>query len=259
MNDIQEALDAIRKAQTNPAGRHWLDVAESFLKRALSSPHPEARKEDVEAILYALYQSGLRQGKWLVQNTGPNSPVPMQPSMDIPIYEAMDALSRLAAPKPEGQATEALRVAGLLKQIEQMSAPSDMTPHGMEEALKFIHGWAGEALCTPAAPEPRPAEDDAIQASEVKKAMEYNGRAICDWKGARDTLAAEVRSLRSQLARKDEGMRGIMRVMRHLAEQRLRSEVPEEEREYADYEGAYDCIIREVRAALREPDGRKGE
>jgi len=68
-----------------------------------------------------------------------------------------------------------------------------------------------------------------------------------------------VKALRSQLAREDEGMRGIMRVMRHLAEQRLRSEVPEEEREYADYEGAYDCIIREVRAALREPDGRKGE
>ena len=48
-------------------------------RAALSSPHPEAREEDIEAILYALYQSGLRQGKWLVQNTGPNSPVPMQP------------------------------------------------------------------------------------------------------------------------------------------------------------------------------------
>jgi len=156
IEDLVEQLRQCYRLVGDAEMRRVLAEAEVFLT---SSPYPEAREEDIEAILYALYQSGLRQGKWLVQNTGPNSPVPMQPSMDIPIYEAMDALSRLAAPKPEGQATEALRVAGLLKQIEQMSAPSDMTPHGMEEALKFIHGWAGEALCTPAAPEPRPAED----------------------------------------------------------------------------------------------------
>lgn len=53
---IRQAVLAIRKARANPAGRHWLDVAEGFLVQALalSSPHPEAREEDVKAIRKAL-------------------------------------------------------------------------------------------------------------------------------------------------------------------------------------------------------------
>ena len=73
-------------------------------------------------------------------------------------------------------------------------------------------------------PAPASSEEDAIQASEVKRAMSYNGRAVCDWKGARDTLAAEIRALRSQLARKDEGRTISWQLINDIIDETLEEE-----------------------------------
>lgn len=111
------------------------------------------------------------------------------------------------------------------------------------------------------AEEPAPVQiEDAIQASEVKKAMAYNGRAVCDWKGARDTLAAEVHSLRSQLARKDEGMRMALEEAAQSLEALAGLAGKDETMlEYDQVRGYALNRAMAARAALREPDGRKGE
>jgi len=40
----------------------------------------------------------------------------------------------------------------------------------------------------------------------------------------------------------------------NIAKQRLVAEIPIDEREYADFEGAYDCLVRVARAALAESE-----
>jgi len=213
----------------------------------------------------------------------------MQPSMDIPIHEAMDALSRLAAPKSEGQVMEALRIAGLLKQIEQMSAPSDMTPHGIEEALKFIHKWAGEALYTPPAPEPRPAKEpwaitklkielesrksecktvtrerDRLrsQLAEAIRQRDLEYKRFSEAERNEERAATELAAVRSQLARKDEELREALERSTYHLRRRLpqcgKQDMTNADRDLVEWcETDVPEIIR--RAALREPDGRKGE
>jgi len=233
--------------------------------------------------------------------------------------DAVAALSRLAAPKPEARTISWQLINDIIDEtLEEESAP-------LECAIQVILAANGyTAINEPAAPEPRLADEpfatskdslqvepapaseanevkschhdrgkcpglrrcvgafadckpapasieDAIQASEVKKAMSYNGRAICDWKGARDTLAAEVRALRSQLAqainnanfwmgensktakyyeaqlaRKDEGLKNALKEIVAYTEDGMSS-----------YK--WGEVYKIASAALREPDWRKGE
>lgn len=96
---IRQAVLAIRKSRTNPAGRHWLDVAEGFLAQALalSSPHPEAREEDdAWEKCRAEREPVTGSDDWTVGEVGTYR------GFFNAGYEA--ALSRLAAQKDEGQA-----------------------------------------------------------------------------------------------------------------------------------------------------------
>ena len=172
-NNIQEALDAIRKAMTNPAGRHWLDVAEGILVLAISSPRPEAREEDIEAARKALascmtFIARLPTGGedvWLEAKTARDAlsrlaasqpqaeedwirnafssiatgaikgePENYRDTVAVMRDIASEALSRLSAPKPEGQ--EALR-AFMVDQIKWSSRTFGPSPR-TEGILKHI-------------------------------------------------------------------------------------------------------------------------
>jgi hypothetical protein len=145
--------------------------------------------------------------------------------------------SRLVAPKPEGQDCNKLQ-----SDIATEPRPADEPFATSKDSLQV---------------EPASATiEEVIQASEVKKAMAYNGRAVCDWKGARDTLAAEVATLRSQLARKDEEAELYRRQYDELSAW-WRGERPDEE--YVGKGHPLEERHARERASLREPDGRKGE
>jgi hypothetical protein len=53
-----------------------------------------------------------------------------------------------------------------------------------------------------------------------------------------------------QAADEIERLRNVLNI---IAGQRLAEEMPEDVRNDADYEGAYDCIVRDARAALAKP------
>jgi hypothetical protein len=96
------AMDSYAAMNFNCRSQDARDALDSLRARLDSKPsRPEA-----EAILQGVYDAGLRQGKWLVQNTAPNAPVYMQPSMDSVIEQALDALS--ARPSREEGMREAL-------------------------------------------------------------------------------------------------------------------------------------------------------
>ena len=73
---------------------------EDSLARLASKPS----RSEAEAILQDVYDAGLRQGKWLVQNTAPNAPIYIQPSMDSVIEQALDTLA--ARPSREEEMRE---------------------------------------------------------------------------------------------------------------------------------------------------------
>ena len=309
IEDLAEQLRQCSRLVDDAEMRRVLAEAEVFLT---SAPHPEAREEDIEAILYALYQAGLRQGKWLVQNTGPNSPVPMQPSVDISIYEAMDALARLAAPKPEGQdastARDILRnwlkgngYAGLAGNdcgcgLDDLApcgcdplgcVPADLHKCDVDngqtcEYEQDCNGLGCYRPRTPSAPEPRPAEEpvgippkaldqlvrdvDAVRHPERESAPAPSEEDMAAPDGFvkrllrmelqdRDyimSMSVTIASLRSKLARKDEG---LLAEVARARENITRSQIDEDDW-WDGYAAALDDVYND---ALRGPDGRKGE
>ena len=93
---IRQAVLAIRKSRTNPAGRHWLDVAEGFLAQALalSSLHPEAREREEDGLACILAEPF---GGWESLSVNELMARLRRAHAALPSHDA-----RLATPKPEG-------------------------------------------------------------------------------------------------------------------------------------------------------------
>ena len=80
-----------------PHGPDWCEFAHDWQERvdsirsrdsAMLEKYKEATREAMEHV----YQSGVKQGKWLYLNTGPHDPrIPIQPDMDSVINTALDS------------------------------------------------------------------------------------------------------------------------------------------------------------------------
>ena len=148
--------------------------------KALYSPHPEAREEDIKAIRDALelgkdYATQVLQGHDMMYKRHPATKGERKDIVDdvVTINHGLSALSRLAAPKPEvndkPNNEEVKRF--IDKSIEIFSQPEHDNGyfHGFCDALVsvkkkiewIVAGSNGELSDTrkPAAPEPRPAEE----------------------------------------------------------------------------------------------------
>ena len=250
---------------------------------ALSSPHHEAREKDGEIGTPREFAERLA---WMTINGKPDLG---QWENHIKYRDA--ALSRLAAPKPEGQTIEAY-------QRLVNGGPCGLMERPAEEAngCGAVFDWEKCKGCgaypqmAPAAPEPRPAEEpnhipdvtqmvpsepapapseeampEAIAAADMINDAIDRARVSGDGAGLYTRILSIVdEALRSQLARKDEGMR---EAVRDVIDRAITGyDTCHGKKHYAytiDGEQAYlidsNQMAALVRAALREPDGRKGE
>ena len=231
-----------------------------------ASPHPEAREEastyhatvdDFIALLWSRLSS-VSQAKLNAQRHEAR--------------EALIALSRLAAPKPEGQDCNKLQ--SDIATEPRPAEPSCATCARIGACFKDAD-WCPNYLAV-SAPEPRPAEEPVPAPSE-----EDDGGLLRDAIATIDKQRAEIIALRSQLARKDEEAELYRRQYDELSAW-WRGERPDEEyvgnghpleerhaRERAALRepapvASHDAsdTIRNARSVShdnREPDGRKGE
>ena len=64
-------------------------------------------------------------------------------------------------------------------------------------------------------------------------------------------LLTKKNLLTSQLAEVTAERDRLLKAHKEIAKQKLESEIPKQDRDDGDYRGAYDCIVRVARAALR--------
>ena len=162
--DINERF-ALWEKKYKPHGEHeeLLYIIAKDAVAALSSPHPEEREEDIEAIRKALMEARTRIAGYAVTKEWPWDKAiadlwhEMQ-RMDAAVKDALASLSRLAAPKPEGQAFTVEQVGWLrvvlgraLYRVEHFPEQSNDEDIEADELAKAIILLGGE----PATPEPR--------------------------------------------------------------------------------------------------------
>ena len=252
---------------------------------ALSSPHPEAREREEDGLACILAEPF---GGWESLSVNELMARLRRAHAAIPLHDA-----RLATPKPEGQALTVEQVGWLrvvlgraLYRVEHFPEQSNDEDIEADELARAIILLGGE----PAAPEPRPAEEpnhipdvtqmvpsepapapseeampEAIAAADMINDAIDQARVSGDGAGLYTRILSIVdEALRSQLARKDEGMR---EAVRDVIDRAITGyDTCHGKKHYAytiDGEQAYlidsNQMAALVRAALREPDGRKGE
>ena len=244
---------------------------------ALSSPHPEALEGVIDALDFASQiETALANGAW--KHT--------ERANRIEMYVE----SRLAAQKDEGQAFTVEQVGWLrvvlgraLYRVEHFPEQSNDEDIEADELARAIILLGGD----PAAPEPRPAEEpdhipDVTQMVDTEPRPAEEPANLCEgcglWPcghhspiGVRGCITTEcanrkpttgqlVADLRSQLARKDEGMRESLEEAAQSLEALAGLAGKDETMlEYDQVRGYALNRAMPARAALREPDRRKGE
>ena len=239
------------------------------IEAALSSPHPEAREEEIAKVRLLI-----EDAQDLLQ---PDRDIPCDDQAWHQLEKARDTLSRLAAQKDEGQTLTVEQVGWLrmvlgrsLYRVEHFPEQSNDEDIEADELAAAIILLGGE----PAAPEPRPAEEpfatskDSLQVEPAPTPSEeaidhelvaYGRFAVALWRcsehpGGMDWVEAVAKmlrehdaALRSQLARKDETL-----------EELVEEAIGTVEATFVAH-GWWSSWAARARSALREPDGRKGE
>ena len=252
--DINERF-ALWEKKYKPHGEHeeLLYIIAKDAVAALSSPHPEEREEDIEAIRKALMEARTRIAGYAVTKEWPWDKAiadlwhEMQ-RMDAAVKDALASLSRLAAPKPEGQAFTVEQVGWLrvvlgraLYRVEHFPEQSNDEGIEADELAKAIILLGGE----PATPEPRPAKEpnhipDVTQMvdTEPRPAAPKPEGQDCD--GCFGAVQKDCAACES--------------CKRYYADKYEATKTYSESEALAEMRGVCDG-----RPGFREPDGRKGE
>ena len=160
--DINERF-ALWEKKYKPHGEHeeLLYIIAKDAVAALSSPHPEAREEDDKAyseadMLALIDERDKAEGMVdsLLDIIGVEHEWSNAYNYSNALDDAQDALSRLAAPKPEGQDIIRCEItAGEYPDRISVKPPADTFERGL-----VVMGAMVDLVFRPAAPEPRPAE-----------------------------------------------------------------------------------------------------